>query len=81
MMIKKVHYVLHPKHESDDDYLSDSGIKTDLANEFGHGHEMSLPEFAEVLKEQYNDAPEDITEQLANAGVISISGDGKVKIN
>lgn len=85
IMIKKAHGIMpidEPYHGSDsdsEDYIEDSGLKNDLKLVHGDS-EMSLSELNNLIKSQYNDAPDDILDKLVNSGIIDING-STVKIN
>lgn len=85
IMIKKAHGISpieEPYHGADsdsEDYIKDSGLENDLKLEHG-GSEMSLSELSNILKTQYNDAPDDILDKLVQSGVIDIKG-SSVTIN
>lgn len=69
VLIKKAHDI--PEEKSD--YLSDSGILGDLSLQHG-GSKMPLSGFQGILREQYNDAPDDILDKLVSSGIIDITG-------
>lgn len=75
MLIKRAHNMPIQNEFSDnsDEYIKDSGIENDLRLEYG-GTMIPLKEFMSILNEQYNDAPENILDQLVSANVIKISG-------
>lgn len=78
-IIRKVHGVCPPMcEERGDNYIKDSGILNDLSLEFGKS-ELPLKTFVNHLDTHYNDAPENILDQLVNSGSIKISG-AKVNI-
>lgn len=78
ILIKKAHNMV-PSHDShDENYLNDSGISRDLRLLHG-GETMGIRDFLKLLDEQYNDAPEDILDDLVSDNVIKISG-SKVEI-
>ena len=85
MVIKKVHGMVpemlesEKKSEREDNYIKDSGIKSDLGIEFGRPSELPLKDFMNYLDTRYSDAPENIIDQLVNSGSIRISG-AKVNI-
>lgn len=74
ILIKKAHNMIPLENEShDENYLQDSGISKDLRLLHG-GETMGIREFLKLLDEQYNDAPEDILDDLVSNNVIKISG-------
>lgn len=85
MVIKKVHGMIPnlenttKEIEREDNYIKDSGIKSDLGIEFGRPSELPLKDFMNYLDTRYSDAPENIIDQLINSGSIKIDG-AKVNI-
>ena len=73
ILIKKAHNIIPLNDSHEENYLQDSGIKRDLRLIHG-GETMGIREFLKFLDEQYNDAPEDILDQLVSDNVIKISG-------
>ena len=75
ILIKKAHGIL--PHQSDivpeTDYIKDSGIGHDLKLEHG-GETIGLSDFLGMLKTRYNDAPDDLLDQLVKKGIVGISG-------
>lgn len=80
-IIKKVHGICPSIDitKREDNYIKDSGIMNDLNYEFSGNKEISLKEFLNHLNTHYNDAPENILDQLIDSGSIKISG-AKVNI-
>ena len=77
ILVKKAHGLI-PRGEvvktfSDDSYLEDSGLASDLKLEWS-GKRMPLKDFMDLLNTQYNDAPDDILDILVDSGIIKISG-------
>ena len=84
MVIKKVHGLIPSteeccKEEYRDNYIKDSGIVGDLGIEFGRNSELPIKDFVNYIDTRYNDAPENLIDQLVNSGSIRISG-AKVNI-
>lgn len=61
------------KNEELESWIEDSGIIGDLKLEFG-GSKMSVKEFTDLLNERYNDAPDNLIDNLIEKGVIKIQG-------
>lgn len=72
ILLKKAHNI--PADGDSESYLKDSGIAHDLPFEFG-GRKMEMPEFENILKERYEDAPTDIMDILKNKGILKIDGE------
>jgi hypothetical protein len=73
VLIKKAHNVIPSRDSHEENYLQDSGISRDLRLMHG-GETMGIRDFLKLLDEQYNDAPEDILDDLVSDNVIKISG-------
>lgn len=85
ILIKKAHGILPPPAVEEDspnidqDYIKDSGLENDLRLVHG-GQIMSLSELTNLIKSQYNDAPDDILDKLVQSGLVNISG-SSVRVN
>lgn len=84
ILVKKAHglvpreqAVVTPFSETSD-YLHDSGLLSDLKFEYS-GKTLPLKEFMSILETQYNDAPDDLLDELVNSGAVKIMG-SKVEI-
>lgn len=71
-LLKKAHNI--PAEHDNEEYLTDSGILSDLPGEF-KGRVLGRPEFIKIINERYSDAPDDIVEILKNKGIIKVGGD------
>lgn len=71
IMIKKAHGF--PIVNEENSWAKDSGITNDLPIEFG-GQKKPMPEFLEIIKERYPDAPDHIIEILKSKGIIKSDG-------
>lgn len=72
-IIKKIHGVGMDSN-SKENWLADSGIKNDIALEFG-GQVKPKKEFRAILDERYPDAPDDLLTLLKEKGIIKEDGD------
>ena len=72
ILLKKAHNI--PADADSERYITDSGISHDLPLEFG-GRSMGKPEFMNIIRERYEDAPTDIMEVLKNKGIVKVVGD------
>ena len=90
MIIKKAHGLVppftsnfseteEPVYESGETWLSDSNIISDLQVEFSN-QSFGIKQFMDILKERYEDAPENIVDLLLNHNAIRIEGNS-VTIN
>ena len=60
-------------------YIKDSGLENDLKLVHG-GQVISLSDLNNIIKSQYNDAPDDIIDKIVRAGFVNISG-SSVRVN
>ena len=80
VLVKKAHGIIPPMVSSSqsefsdtDSYIKDSGLENDLKLEYS-GKSMPLKEFMDILRTQYNDAPDDLLDKLVDTGIIKIEG-------
>ena len=83
ILIKKAHGILPTSCEEnpleDTNYIKDSGLENDLKLVHG-GQVISLSDLNNIIKSQYNDAPDDILDKLVQSGLVNISG-SSVRVN
>ena len=76
MILKKAHDILPVQHQYSDEgetWLQDSKIIPDLTLEYDN-QSFPIEQFIKIIRERYDDAPENILDLLLKEGVIMIEG-------